>query len=176
MAAPRPTKRSRVLERLSRTVPADLRSDDDPQTTRRPSAGRRADAGERRRSSRVGVALLTVLVAGVVGLAGYLVAVNRTDLQLLLPFLSLSDPPPGNAGPPVAQDLTLPLPRRGETAILKGRALIAGGRLHDAMAVLEQVRPTDPQRDEADRLRADIQRQLLALTPMPTTPPDKRLP
>ena len=38
------------------------------------------------------------------------------------------------------------------------------------MAVLEQVRPTDPQRDEADRLRADIQRQLLALTPMPTTP------
>jgi tetratricopeptide (TPR) repeat protein len=163
-----------VLERLSRTVPADQRPSDDPPIARRQAAARRAD--EPRRPSRVGVALLTVLVAGVVGLAGYLVAVNRTDLQLLLPFLSLSDPPPGHVGPPVAQDLTLPLPRRGETALLKGRALIAGGRLHDAMAVLEQVRSTDPQRAEADRLRADLQRQLLALTPMPPAVPDKRLP
>jgi hypothetical protein len=42
------------------------------------------------------------------------------------------------------------------------------------------VRPTDPQRDEADRLRGDIQRQLLALTSMPSmpgpVPADKRLP
>jgi hypothetical protein len=33
---------------------------------------------------------------------------------------------------------------------------------------LDAVRPTDPQQADADRLRADIQRQLLALTPMPS--------
>jgi tetratricopeptide (TPR) repeat protein len=169
-----------VLERLSRTVPADSRPADDLQTARRNASARPVDGAERRRPSRIGVALLTLLVGVVVGLAGYLVAVDRTDLQLLLPFLALSDPPPGNAGPPVAQDLTLPLPRRGENALLKGRALAAGGQLHDALVALEQVRPTDPQRDEADRLRSDIQRQLLALTPLPgpvaTDKPDRRLP
>jgi hypothetical protein len=56
--------------------------------------------------------------------------------------------------------------------------LIAGGRLHEALSVLDQVRPTDPQKEEADRLRATVQQQLLALTPMP--PPlagaERRLP
>jgi len=166
-----------VLERLSRSVPSDPRPVEDFQPARRSASTRRADGAERRRPWRVGIALLTVLAGVVVGLASYLVVVDRTDLQLLLPFLSLSDPPPGNAGPPVPQDLTLPLPRRGENALLKGRALAAGGRLHDALVALEQVRPTDPQRDEADRLRSDIQRQLLALTPMPAPVlPDKRLP
>lgn len=156
-----------VLERLSRTVPADPDPAKDFQPSRRSSAARRADGAEGRRPWRVSITLLTVLVGAVVGFASYLVVVDRTDVQMLLPFLSLSDPLPGNPGPPVAQDLTLPLPRRGENALLKGRALAAGGRLHDALAALEQVPPTDPQRDEADRLRSDIQRQLLALTPMP---------
>ena len=35
-------------------------------------------------------------------------------------------------------------------------------------SALDAVRPTDPQQADADRLRADIQRQLLALTPMPS--------
>ena len=169
-----------VLERLSRTVPADSRPVDDSQATRRSTSARPADGDERRRRSRLGVALLTMLLGAVVGLGGYLVVIDRTDLQLLLPFLSLSNPPPGNSGPPVAQDLTLPLPRRGENALARGRALAAGGRLHDALLALEQVRPTDPQRDEADRLRSDLQRQLLALTPMPppvaADKPDKRVP
>jgi hypothetical protein len=59
---------------------------------------------------------------------------------------------------------------------------MASGRLHDALAALESIRPTDTQKADADRLRADIQRQLLALTPLPvpTTPEvekgDRRLP
>ena len=69
---------------------------------------------------------------------------------------------------PVARDAALPLPRRGETALLRARALMAGGHLRDALAILETVRPTDPQQADADRLRADIQRQLLALTPVPS--------
>jgi tetratricopeptide (TPR) repeat protein len=165
-----------VLERLSRNVPPDLRpADDPPANARRPSASRGPGSEEHRQSATSRV-LLATLIAGVVALAGYLVSPNRPDWQLLLPFLSLSDPPP-NAGPPVAQDLTLPLPRRGEAALVKGRAMLASGRLHDALAALDQVRVTDPQREEADRLKGEIQRQLLTLTPMPPpAPADKRLP
>jgi hypothetical protein len=64
-------------------------------------------------------------------------------------------------------------------ALEKGRSLAAAGRLHEALAALEQVRPTDPQRNEADELRAEIQRQLLALTRMPPPPSsvqERRLP
>jgi tetratricopeptide (TPR) repeat protein len=75
---------------------------------------------------------------------------------------------PAAAPGPVAHDAALPLPRRGETALLRARALLASGHLHDALAVLDTVRPTDPQQADADRLRADIQRQLLALTPVPS--------
>ena len=79
-----------------------------------------------------------------------------------------SEPVPSMITGPVARDASLPLPRRGETALLRARALFAGGHLRDALVTLEAVRPTDPQQPDADRLRADIQRQLLALTPVPS--------
>jgi hypothetical protein len=62
-----------------------------------------------------------------------------------------------------AAERPLPIPRRAETAISRARALAAGGRLHDALQALDRVRLTDPLRPEADRLRADIQQQLLAV-------------
>jgi hypothetical protein len=43
--------------------------------------------------------------------------------------------------------------------------------LHEALAALDDVRATDLQKEEADRLRADLQRELLALTPMPPSAP-----
>jgi tetratricopeptide (TPR) repeat protein len=58
---------------------------------------------------------------------------------------------------------SLPLPRRGETALARAHALAASGRLRDALAALDLVRPTDPERPDADRLKADIQRRLLSL-------------
>jgi hypothetical protein len=64
---------------------------------------------------------------------------------------------------PSAAERSLPIPRRAETAISRARALAAGGRLHDALVALDLVRITDPLRAEADRLRADIQQQLLAV-------------
>jgi hypothetical protein len=54
-------------------------------------------------------------------------------------------------------------PRRGALALTKARTLVAEGHLTDAMWALELVRPTDAERAEADRLRGDIQRQLIAL-------------
>ena len=64
---------------------------------------------------------------------------------------------------PGARDVVLAIPRRGETALTRARSLAAGGDLHDALSVLDRIRPTDPQRSDADRLRADLQRELLRL-------------
>jgi hypothetical protein len=76
----------------------------------------------------------------------------------------LTRPEPPAAPSPSAPDRPLPIPRRAETAIARARALAAGGRLHDALQALDPVRVTDPLRLEADRLRADIQQQLLAVS------------
>ena len=75
----------------------------------------------------------------------------------------LTQPEPQAAPSPSAVDRPLPIPRRAETAIARARALAAGGRLHDALQALDRVRLTDPLRPEADRLRADIQQQLIAI-------------
>jgi hypothetical protein len=63
--------------------------------------------------------------------------------------------------------VALPLPRRGETTLTRARVLMASGHLRDALAALETIRPTDPQKADADRLRGDIQRLLLSFTPVP---------
>ena len=75
----------------------------------------------------------------------------------------LTQPEP-QAVPSPSVERPLPIPRRAETAIARARALAAGGRLHDALQALDRVRVTDPLRSEADRLRADIQQQLIAVS------------
>ncbi len=72
------------------------------------------------------------------------------------------------AGPPPRREVTLALPHRGDMTLTRARALNAAGHLREALAALETIRTTDPQKSEADRLRADIQRQLLALTTVPS--------
>ena len=57
----------------------------------------------------------------------------------------------------------LPLPSSTETFLARGRALFATGRLHDALNELARVPIGDPLRSDADKLRGEIQRQLLAL-------------
>jgi tetratricopeptide (TPR) repeat protein len=74
-----------------------------------------------------------------------------------------ADVPRGGSGE-IAGDLSLPLPRRGQTALARARAFAVAGHLRDALAELDNVRPTDVQRPDADRLRADIQQQLLNLS------------
>lgn len=70
---------------------------------------------------------------------------------------------------PAATGAALPLPRRGETALARARALVTSGHLREALSALELVRPTDAQKAEADRLRADIQQQLVALARAPAS-------
>jgi hypothetical protein len=79
-------------------------------------------------------------------------------------WLALQTVPESTASaPPVIREQPLAIPRRGELALARARTLAARGHLSDALVMLDSVRPTDAQRADADRLRADIQRQLLAL-------------
>ncbi|MEQ1727106.1 MAG: tetratricopeptide repeat protein [Vicinamibacterales bacterium] len=125
------------------------------------------DVPEPRRSTAawvaLGVLVLVIIAAGLFAASatrpewGPLVerSLPRTDRATLVPQ-------------PSARDAAeLPVPRRAETALTRARALVTSGRLRDALPLLESIRATDPERPDADRLRADIQRQLIALGPLP---------
>jgi hypothetical protein len=119
----------------------------------------------------------TAIVLAATALGGYLTfSPNRPDWQVLQTSVTtwlararqaLYETPTPAAPPPVVRSQTLALPRRGETALTRARALAAGGHLNDALTTLDAVRSTDPQKDDADKLRGTIQQLLLALTPLP---------
>jgi hypothetical protein len=46
--------------------------------------------------------------------------------------------------------------------VARARALHAAGNMRDALALLDRISLSDPARPEADRLRAVVQRDLLA--------------
>jgi hypothetical protein len=70
--------------------------------------------------------------------------------------------PSATVVPSTHADDVLPLPRRGERALSRARLLAQTGRLRDSLASLDQIAMTDEERPVADRLRAEIQRQLIA--------------
>jgi tetratricopeptide (TPR) repeat protein len=55
----------------------------------------------------------------------------------------------------------LPVARSSERLVARARAFQVGGHLHDALRSLEGIDLADPMRPEADRLRGELQRQLL---------------
>ena len=57
----------------------------------------------------------------------------------------------------------LPIPAPAEGYVAQARAMFAGGKLRDALRALDRVPVGDPLRPDAERLRADIQRELLAV-------------
>ena len=67
----------------------------------------------------------------------------------------------------VVKDVALPLPRRAEGNLARARALMSSGRLHDALPLLEQIKPTDAERPDADQLRGEIQRRLIQIGASP---------
>jgi tetratricopeptide (TPR) repeat protein len=56
----------------------------------------------------------------------------------------------------------LPIVRTADTLLDRAHQLYAGGHLSDALRLLDGIGIADPARPEADRLRAEIQRVLLA--------------
>ncbi|HEY3091782.1 MAG TPA: hypothetical protein VGJ52_01745, partial [Vicinamibacterales bacterium] len=70
-------------------------------------------------------------------------------------------PPAARSTTPVAAE-ALPMVRTADMLFDRARALYIDGHLHDALRLLERIGVADPVRPEADRLRSDIQRALLA--------------
>lgn len=123
-------------------------------------------AAHRSGGGAIGLLFLLLLVgAGV----GYVLSswedmrASWEDMRALLPEIPAL-PVVRQAEPVSARTVATPLviPRSSEAAFTRARALQASGRLYDALRALELVRPTDPLRDDADKLRIEIQRQLLA--------------
>jgi hypothetical protein len=162
-----------ILERLNRietAIPAAAARSD------RALRGRAArDADGERRPIR-GMVTVTVLAAAIVALGGFAVARDRVDWQSLVALARSAiraDSPAAAVQTPVAREVALPLPQRGETTLTRARMLMASGHLRDALAALDTIRPTDAQKAAADRLRGDIQRLLLSFTPVPAAAPDR---
>ena len=110
-------------------------------------------------------ATLVVLVLVIVAAAAFGAGAFRSDWRMLL------EPPAPTINPVVrASNDDALIPRRGETALARARVLATNGRLRDALVALDLVRPTDPQKPDADRLRADIQRQLIGLSSLSLQP------
>ena len=157
-----------VLDRLDRLERGAV-----PPPAASPSRAGRSRAGSIVGARRTGSALrrfgwiaavLALVVAGVLAArvargpdAHY---PNWRSLALLDIFDRVASGATATAGP---VDPRLALPRRGETALARAHALEAGGHLRDALAALDEIRLADPERADADRLRADLQRQLMTL-------------
>jgi len=164
-----------VLDRLNRLEPS--------LPVEPPGPARRARRGALPRAARLPVlwstsstlSAPTVAVMFVLTLAAagaYSAAVwGPLDWRALFP---LQFPPARTVGATVAREPGAAPPRRGELALTRARALAADGHLRDALTSLDLVKPTDPQKVEADRLRGEIQLQLIALTSVPAQPAAER--
>lgn len=116
------------------------------------SAGRAAEVAAPRPNRRVG--LLAVALAA--GLTGALMAGLAIEVWFAAP-VEVGSPGGARAGDGV------PVPRASEVALVRARALADGGHLPDALRLLEGIAPLDPRREDADRLRAELQARLLQL-------------
>jgi tetratricopeptide (TPR) repeat protein len=114
-----------------------------------------------RSGSRWAGAVFGVLLIATAGVA----VASWDQLRVWIPVLSSGakdDPAPV----PVVQE-PLVVPRSSETALDRAEDLFASGRLYDALRAVDLVRPTDPLRGDADKLKAAIQRELLAFHTSP---------
>ena len=121
----------------------------------RPIQGAQAEPGHR------GTIALWMATAAAV------VLISATAFVLVSPG-GVSDwfPAQATTGAPVQVSPTpapVPLPAPTETYVAQARGLFASGKLRDALRALDRVPMGDSLRDQADRLRGDIQRELLAI-------------
>ncbi len=151
-----------VLERINRLEAAVTPATPHraPHRTGRVASGRvvSREASSSRSVTRGAGVVAALAVIAVVGLSWS----GKLDWRSLL---FLRDGPAVEQAPPPVREGVLPLPRRAEKALVRAQSLVAAGRLHDALSALDAIRPTDPERADADALRSSIQHQLLALSP-----------
>ena len=104
--------------------------------------------------------LPAVFALAVVAMVAY--ALTSWDrVRVLMPSLGLVTVSQGGLAPVRTVQDPLVIPRSSESALERAKALFASGRLYDALRAADLVRPTDPLRADADKLKAAIQRELL---------------
>ncbi|MFB3852517.1 MAG: hypothetical protein ACE148_01695 [Vicinamibacterales bacterium] len=112
--------------------------------------------------SRSGHPWIVPAIALVVAItAGFVVVQRSWDRIAPLLFAPEENTGDANGARPAARQLP-PLPRPADIALERARALRASGRLHEALAALAAIETGDRLAADADRLRAEIQRALLA--------------
>ena len=121
-------------------------------------ATRLAAKSEARRRSPVALVLLGVAILGV---ATYGITYSER-FRAWLPSLIPQSSSGTEVTPAKALHEPLVVPRASETALERAQTLFASGRLYDAIRAVDLVRPTDPLRPQAERLKETIQRELLA--------------
>jgi len=125
-------------------------------TLARPSAA--AEVNHRRGT----VALWWATAAGIVLVAAIsFVMVAPSGLTEWFPVQATTGRPAIQVSSPAPTTLPVPLPT--EVYVVRARSLFANGKLRDALRALDRVPPGDALRPDADRIRADIQRELLAV-------------
>jgi tetratricopeptide (TPR) repeat protein len=100
-----------------------------------------------------GAALLLMVAGGT-----YIVVSSRGEWR---PWSALAGGRGTPTSAPTVREVAFSVPTAGEMALASAKRRMSRGDLHAALATLERVRPTDPMKREADRLRTDIQRELL---------------
>lgn len=117
-------------------------------------------AGEREPSHRGTIALWWATAAAIVMVAAIsFVIVSPSGLSDWFPVQATTASPVQFAPAPAP----LPIPAPTEGYLAQARSLFAGGKLRDALRALDRVPVGDTLRPDAERLRADIQRELLAV-------------
>ena len=102
------------------------------------------------------IATAAVVVASWDQVRGLIPALNPVEQDGLAPVRAAPEP--------------LIVPLTSETALDRARVLFESGRVYDALRAVETVRPTDPLRVEADKLKVAIQLRLLEHQTLPGSP------
>jgi hypothetical protein len=162
------------LDRLEQAPPQQRRPR--PREERRPAARPHLTDARPRRTLTLGLAVPQLLLIAVAVVIGGAYAASNRDRIASRSLAGAGQEPAAPAAPLLAGDSQVPPARPGELALARARRLMAGGHLHDALAALDGVRPTDVEKADADRVRARIQHQLLDLLTTGGGNADGRLP
>jgi tetratricopeptide (TPR) repeat protein len=151
-----PEEARALIERLDRLAPA-LPAGSGDAVSGRPSA-RATRTGTHVSPPRTGASPATIVGVLAMGLAaGALVVIGWTSG--VFPWGPSAPQPAASSPRPPAEPL--PVPSASEVSLARATAWYKNGRLHDALAALDAIRPGDPLRGRADELRATIQQKLL---------------
>jgi len=95
-------------------------------------------------------------------------AVATAIVLLALPVASwIAELPIAAPAPEAVRPEPLPIARTADMALARAQALYESGKPKDALLMLDRIARTDPLRPEAERLRAIVQRDVLAAAGVP---------